>query len=48
MSSINDIQAEIIEGFSFFEDWADKYRYLISLGNDLPDFPKDKMTDENL
>ena len=47
MSSINNIQSEIIENFSFFEDWADRYRYLISLGNDLPDFPKDKMTDEN-
>lgn len=47
MSSINAVQSEIIENFSFFEDWADRYRYLISLGNDLPDFPKDKMTDEN-
>ncbi len=47
MSSINNIQTEIIENFSFFEDWADRYRYLISLGNDLPDFPQDKMTDEN-
>ena len=47
MSSINDIQAEILENFCFFEDWSDRYRYLISLGYDFPDFPKDKMTDEN-
>jgi len=34
--NINDIQDEIIEEFSFFDDWMDKYEYLISLGKDLP------------
>lgn len=32
---INDIQDEIIEEFSIFEDWMDKYAYLIELGNSL-------------
>ena len=45
--SINSMQDQIIEDFSFFDDWADKYKYLISLGHDLPLFPKDKMIDEN-
>ena len=47
--SIKDIgimQDKIIEDFDLFDDWADKYRYLISLGNDLPEYPKDKMTEQ--
>ena len=34
--SINAIQDEIIEEFAFFDDWMDKYEYLISLGKGLP------------
>ncbi|MEM8524305.1 MAG: SufE family protein [Bacteroidota bacterium] len=33
---INEIQDEIIDEFSFFDDWMDKYEYLISLGKNLP------------
>jgi len=33
---INEIQDEIIDEFSFFDDWMDKYEYLISLGKSLP------------
>lgn len=46
--TINEIQQEIIEEFSTFEDWMDKYGYLIELGNELKDLePKDK-TDQHL
>lgn len=34
--SIAEIQKEIIDEFSFFDDWMDKYEYLISLGKNLP------------
>lgn len=34
--TINEIQEEIIEDFSFFEDWMDKYEYIIQLGKELP------------
>lgn len=34
--TINDIQDEIIEEFSLFDDWMDKYDFLISLGKNLP------------
>ncbi len=43
---IEEIENEIVDEFSFFPDWTDKYEYLIELGNKLTDFPKDKMTDE--
>ncbi len=36
MSSINNIQDEIIEEFSFFDDWMDKYGMIIDMGKNLP------------
>jgi cysteine desulfuration protein SufE len=36
MMNINEIQDEIIAEFEVFEDWLDKYNYLIDLSNDLP------------
>ena len=40
---IESIQKEIIEEFSIYEDWMDKYSYLIELGNELKNLdPKDK------
>ena len=34
--SIDSIQEEIIDEFSFFEDWMEKYEYIIDLGKNLP------------
>ena len=34
MQRILNIENDIIEEFSFFEDWMDKYAHLISLGKD--------------
>ena len=34
--SIQDIQEELINEFEFFDDWMEKYDYLISLGKSLP------------
>ena len=46
--TIEEIQQEIIEEFSMYDDWMDKYGYLIELGNDLDDLdPKDK-NDQNI
>jgi cysteine desulfuration protein SufE len=43
---IEEIENEIVDEFSFFTDWTDKYQYIIELGHKLNSFPKDKMTDE--
>lgn len=44
--TINEIQDNIIEEFSFFDDWMDKYDLLIDLGKDLPVIdPKYKVKD---
>lgn len=34
--TINEIQDEIIDEFAFFDDWMNKYEYIIELGKDLP------------
>lgn len=34
--TINEIQDELIDDFSFFEDWMAKYEYIIQLGKELP------------
>ncbi len=46
--TINDIQNEIIQEFQIFDDWMDKYQYLIDLGNDLQEFNETHRVDENL
>ncbi|MDP2337107.1 MAG: SufE family protein [Bacteroidota bacterium] len=46
--TINEIQHEIIEEFSIYDDWMDKYGYLIELGNDLKDLDPKEKTDEYL
>lgn len=44
--TIEETENEIVDEFSFFSDWTDKYEYLIELGHKLSGFPIDKMTDE--
>jgi cysteine desulfuration protein SufE len=44
--TINEIQDKIIEDFSLFDDWMDKYNLLIDLGKELPAIdPKFKVKD---
>lgn len=46
--TINEIQDEIIEEFSAFDDWMDKYALLIDLGNALPPLDEKYKTESNL
>lgn len=48
MQTINEIQDEIIEEFSDFDDWMDKYQMLIDLGNDLSPLDEQYKTPQNL
>jgi cysteine desulfuration protein SufE len=45
---INEIQEELIEEFGLFEDWADKYEYLIDLGKKLAPMSDTFKTEENV
>lgn len=40
--SIQSRQAALVDDFNFFDNWTDKYTYLISLGKSLSPFPEDK------
>ncbi len=46
--TIDDIQQEIIEEFSLFDDWMDRYQYLIDMGRKLPPLPEHEKTDDRL
>ena len=48
MRTIQQIQNEIIDEFDFFEDWSEKYQYLIDLGKNLPNFDNKSRIDSNL
>tara|TARA_B100000700_G_C15036654_1_gene853170 strand:+ start:454 stop:870 length:417 start_codon:yes stop_codon:yes gene_type:complete len=48
MSTIKEIQEEIVENFSMFEDWIQKYEYLIDLGKELKPMEEKHKTEENL
>lgn len=40
-------QEELIADFELFDDWMDRYQYLIDLGRRLPEFPEEFRTEEN-
>jgi cysteine desulfuration protein SufE len=46
--TIQEIQEEIVEEFASFEEWMDKYAYLIELGNDLEPYDDQYRLDQNL
>ena len=46
--TINETQDEIIEEFELFDDWADKYEYIIDLGKKLKGLPEAQKTEDNI
>ena len=46
--TIKEIQEEIIDEFSMFEDWMERYEYIIELGKSLPIIDEQYKLDENL
>ena len=46
--AINDIQNEIIDEFTFLDDWVDRYELIIDYGKNLPTLPETDRTDNNL
>ena len=48
MNELESRQQQIIDEFSIFTDWMDKYEYLIELGKDLEPMPESEKTEDNL
>lgn len=46
--NINQLQEQIVAEFADFDDWMDKYAYLIEIGNELSSFDKQHQTDNNI
>ncbi len=47
-SEVQATQQEVIEEFALFDDWMDRYQYIIDMGRRLPEFPDELRIDENL
>lgn len=47
-STAQSAQQQIIDEFSFFDDWLERYQYLIDLGKKLPPLDPQEMTDDRL
>lgn len=47
MSSIEQIQAGLVDEFDIFDDWMSRYEHVIDLGKQLTDFPNEWKTENN-
>ena len=45
---MEEAKQAVIEDFSMYDEWLDKYEYLIELGKDLEAYPEDARTDDHL
>lgn len=48
MKTIKEIEEEIVDEFSVYDDWMDKYEYIIELGKELPLIDEKYKTDDRL
>ena len=48
MKTLQEVQAEVIEDFSMYDEWLDKYEYLIDLGRKLEAVPEELKTEDRL
>ena len=46
--SIKEIQEEIIDEFALFDDWEERYQFMIDLGKSLPKIKEEFKTEENI
>ena len=47
LNEVRQAQDEVVEEFAFFDDWMDRYQYLIDMGRKLPEFPEAERIDAN-
>ena len=48
MKTLQEAKVEVIEDFSMYDEWLDKYEYLIDLGKKLETYPEGEKVDEKL
>ncbi len=47
VKEIEQVQDELIKEFQLFDNWIDRYQYIIDLGKNMPEFPDEWRTEEN-
>ncbi len=45
---MEEVKKQVVEDFSLYDEWLDKYEYLIELGKALENYPEEKKTDDRL
>lgn len=48
MNSLEEVKQSVIEDFSMYDEWLDKYEYLIDLGKNLEAYPESEKTEDKL
>lgn len=48
MNSLEEAKQSVIDDFSMYDEWLDKYEYLIDLGKNLEAYPESEKTDDKL
>ena len=46
MESLQEAKQSVIDDFAMYDEWLDKYEYLIELGKSLQDYPEEKKTED--
>lgn len=46
--TLQERQQQVVDEFSLYDNWLDKYEYLIDLGKSLPGLPEEKKTEDRL
>lgn len=46
--TLKEKEQQVIDDFSLYDEWLDKYEYIIELGKNLEGYPEEKKTDEHL
>lgn len=46
--TLSEVENEVVDEFSMFDEWLDKYEYLIDLGKNLSGYPEEDKTDDHL
>ena len=48
IESLQEAKQSVIDDFAMYDEWLDKYEYLIELGKSLQDYPEEKKTEDRL
>ena len=46
--TLEERKQQVVEDFSMYDEWLDKYEYLIELGKSLEAYPEEKKTEDRL